>query len=407
VKRLHTFDHVIREVKRDGFLPVNIIVDLLGKRASCKFYLLLKLDKIGYKMDISNNMKIKLDFSSSVYQQISQQLSIIDSFKGSWKAIEGQQSKYLKELRKIATIESIGSSTRIEGATLTDEEVEKLLKSVKITRLQSRDEQEVVGYYEALEIILDSYADIDLEERYIHQMHGILLKYSDKDQAHKGRYKTLSNQVVASYPDGTQRTIFRTTEPYLTPGEIQGLMVWVNERMAKKDLHPLMITAAFVYEFLSIHPYQDGNGRLSRLLTSLLLMKQDYRFIRYVSFENVIETRKEGYYRALMEGQKNRYKENERIESWILFFLECLIILTQRLEAKYETYSKLKTVLNERQQSVLNFIKEHGTAQVGELETRLKDYSRNTLKKDLAYLVREGLLLKTGEGRGVRYHVKE
>ena len=356
---------------------------------------------------MSNNMNHKLEFASSVYQQISQQLSVIDSFKGSWKAIEGQQSRYLKELRKIATIESIGSSTRIEGAALSDEEVEKLLKKVKITRMQSRDEQEVVGYYEALETILENYTDIELEERYIHQLHGILLKHSNKDQTHKGRYKNLSNQVVANYPDGTQRVIFRTTEPHLTQAEMQSLITWTNERMAKKDLHPLMIAAAFVYEFLSIHPYQDGNGRLSRLLTSLLLMKQDYQFIQYISFENVIESKKEGYYRALIEGQKNRYKKSERIDSWVQFFLESLIILTQRLEAKYETYSKLKTVLNERQENVLEYIKEHNNAQVGELESQLKGYSRNTLKKDLAYLVKEGLILKTGEGRGVRYHAIE
>jgi Fic family protein len=358
-------------------------------------------------MDMSDNMKKILDFNSTVYQQISQQLSIIDTFNGSWKAIEGQKSKYLKELRKIATIESIGSSTRIEGATLTDKEVEKLLKSVKITRMQSRDEQEVVGYYEALEIIMNNHADIDIAERYIHQMHGILLKYSDKDQRHKGKYKALSNQVVANYPDGTQRTIFRTTEPHLTPGEMHGLIAWTNERLAKKDLHPLMITAAFVYEFLSIHPYQDGNGRLSRLFTSLLLMKQDYRFIQYVSFENVIETRKEAYYRALMECQKNRYNENERIDIWLLFFLECLIILSHRLEAKYESYSKLKTVINKRQQIVLEYINEHKTAQVSEVEYQLKSYSRNTLKKDLAFLVKEGLILRTGEGRGVHYHAIE
>ena len=356
---------------------------------------------------MSNNMNHKLEFASSVYQQISQQLSVIDTFKGSWKAIEGQKSRYLKELRKIAMIESIGSSTRIEGAALSDEEVEKLLKKVKITRMQSRDEQEVVGYYEALETILKNYTDIELEERYIHQLHGILLKHSNKDQTHKGRYKNLSNQVVANYPDGTQRVIFRTTEPHLTQAEMQSLITWTNERMAKKDLHPLMIAAAFVYEFLSIHPYQDGNGRLSRLLTSLLLMKQDYQFIQYISFENVIESKKEGYYRALIEGQKNRYKKSERIDSWVEFFLESLIILTQRLEAKYETYSKLKTVLNERQENVLEYIKEHNNAQVGELESQLKGYSRNTLKKDLAYLVKEGLILKTGEGRGVRYHAIE
>jgi len=356
---------------------------------------------------MSNNVNHKLEFASSVYQQISQQLSVIDTFKGSWKAIEGQKSRYLKELRKIATIESIGSSTRIEGAALSDEEVEKLLKTVKITRMQSRDEQEVVGYYEALETILENYTDIELEERYIHQLHGILLKHSNIDQTHKGRYKNLSNQVVANYPDGTQRVIFRTTEPHLTQAEMQSLITWTNERMAKKDLHPLMIAAAFVYEFLSIHPYQDGNGRLSRLLTSLLLLKQDYQFIQYISFENVIESKKEGYYRALIEGQKNRYKKSERIDSWVQFFLKSLIILTQRLEAKYETYSKLKTVLNERQENVLEYIKEHNNAQVGELESQLKGYSRNTLKKDLAYLVKEGLILKTGEGRGVRYHAIE
>lgn len=358
-------------------------------------------------MDISDNMNLKLDFNSMVYQQISQQLSIIDSFKGTWKAIEGHQNKYLKELRKIATIESIGSSTRIEGATLTDEEVKTLLKSVKISRMQSRDEQEVVGYYEALKTILENYADIDLEERYIHQLHSILLKYSDKDQRQKGKYKSLSNQVVAKYPNGTRRTIFRTTEPHVTPAEMKNLITWTNARLSKRDMHPLMITASFVYEFLSIHPYQDGNGRLSRLLTSLLLMKQDYKFIQYVSFENVIETRKEGYYKALMEGQKNKYKKNERIDNWVMFFLDCMSELIRRLDVKYETYSKLKTALNERQQRVLEYIKEHKTAQIGELETQLKAYSRNTLKKDLAFLVKEGLILKTGEGRGVRYHTIE
>ncbi len=270
--------------------------------------------------------------------------------------------------------------------------------------MQSRDEHEVVGYYEALQIILESYADIDLEEGYIHQLHGILLKYSDKDQRHKGQYKSLSNKVVANYPDGTHKTIFRTTEPHLTSTEMQGLIVWINERLSKKDMHPLMITAAFVYEFLSIHPYQDGNGRLSRLLTSLLLIKQDYRFIQFVSFENVIETKKEGYYKALMEGQKNRDKRTERIDSWVVFFLDCLIELTRRLDVKYAIYSKLKTVLIGRQQSILEYIKEQKTVRISELVTKLDGLSRNTLKKDLAFLVREGLILKTGEGRGVRYH---
>lgn len=366
-------------------------------------------------MDISNKssgeksriMNQKLDFKSSEHQKINQLLSVIDTFQGSWKILEQTKSGYLKELRKIATIESIGSSTRIEGSTLTDEEVEKLLKAVKISKLEKRDEQEVVGYYEALEIILENFEEIPLNQSYVHQLHGLLLKHSDKDQAQKGRFKNLSNQVVANYPDGAQRTIFRTTEPHLTSSEMETLFLWVNERLKLQDLHPLLIVSTFIYEFLSIHPYQDGTGRLSRLLTTLLLLKLGYQFIQYVSFEHVVEGKKEAYYRALMEGQKNRYKEDERIDKWVFFFLESLIELTKRLEAKYDTYSKLKIALNERQQQIVAYVKDHETAQIKEIELTLERYSRNTIKKDLAYLVNEGILLKAGAGRGVRYYFKK
>ena len=355
-------------------------------------------------MDISKNMKTKLSFSSEVHQQLSQQLSLLDIFKGSWKAKGDHQGQYLKELMKIATIESIGSSTRIEGAKITDQEIEKLLVSVKISTFDSRDQQEVVGYYDALAVILDNYMDIDLTECYIHQLHGVLLSYSDKDLSHKGKYKTTEDKVVANYPDGGQRVLFDTTPPHMKPLEMGQLLEWLHERLNKKDMHPLVITAGFVYEFLSIHPYKDGNGRLSRLLTTLLLIKQDYRFIQYVSFENVIESKKDEYYRVLMAGQKDRYMDHEKIDAWVLFFMQSLITLTERLEAKYVIYSKLKTALNKRQQQVLDYIAKHEATQIGDIEKALPEYSRNTLKKDLAYLVREGLLLRTGDRKGTRYH---
>ncbi len=358
-------------------------------------------------MDISGYFNQKLDFEKGVYQQIMRKLGVIDTFKGTWQSVEAKETKYLNELRKIATIESIGSSTRIEGATLTDKEVEKLLKSVKINKLETRDEQEVIGYYEALQVILDNHQAIDISERYIHQLHGMLLKYSSKDQSHRGKYKSLSNQVVANYPGGIQKTIFRTTEPHLTATEMERLIYWAKEETNKQEMHPLMIVAVFVYEFLSIHPYQDGNGRLSRLLTTLLMMQQDYQFVQYISFEHVIEARKETYYRALMEGQKNRYKSNEQIGDWILFFLDSLIELTKRLEAKYAIYHNLKVALNGRQQEILNYINTHKTAQISDIEQGLEKYSRNTLKKDLQYLAQEGLLFRTGAGRGIRYHEKE
>jgi Fic family protein len=354
-------------------------------------------------MDISK----KLEFSSAIYQQIIKQLSIIDRFKGNWEIINLKHSKHLKELRKIATIESIGSSTRIEGATLSDSEVEKLLKSVKITKLETREQQEVIGYYEALQIILDNYKAIPIKEAYLHQLHGILLKHSHKDQMHKGKYKSLSNQVVANYPDGTTRIIFKTTEPHLTPKEMESLLLWLDKRLETSDMHPVMITATFIYEFLSIHPYQDGNGRLSRLLTTLILMKQGYEFTQYISFEHIIEERKEEYYSSLMDGQKNRYNDNEKIDKWILFFLDCMVTLIKRLEKKYETYNKLEKELNERQKEVLKFIEKTKIVSISDVEKAFKNQSRNTLKKDLVYLVNEGLILKTGHLKGTKYHYSE
>jgi Fic family protein len=361
------------------------------------------MDKNGYKMDISN----KMAFSPAVFQQIMQQLSIVDSFKGGWNTIELQHSKHLKELKKIATIESIGSSTRIEGATLTNAEVEKLLKNIKITKLKTREQTEVVGYYEALEIILENFATINLTENYLHQLHSILLKHSSKDQRHKGKYKNLSNKVVANYPDGTQRIIFKTTEPHLTAFEMQNLIQWTNERFETKDTHPLITIAVFIYEFLSVHPYQDGNGRLSRLLTTLLMIKQDYKFIQYVSFENIIEAQKSAYYKALMNGQKNRGKTTEKIDQWVLFFMDCMVTLTQRLQAKYDTYSQLDKALNERQQKIIQLLKKLKKAQIKDIAEAFTNHSRNTLKKDIALLVNEGLILKIGtSGRGVTYYPK-
>ena len=233
-------------------------------------------------MDIIN----KLNFDFKTNQLILKVISQVDLFKGKWNIIEQKENRYLKELRKIATIESIGSSTRIEGAQLTNAEVKDLLDNLKITNLKTRDEQEVVGYFEVLELIYESFQEIELTQNYVQQLHQRLLKYSDKDNRHRGKYKNLPNKVVANYPDGTQRVIYNTTEPHLVEIEMNNLLNWTNEQLKNEEIHPLIVIGLFIYEFLSIHPFQDGNGRLSRLATTYLLLKQDYQFISYVSFEN-------------------------------------------------------------------------------------------------------------------------
>jgi len=345
----------------------------------------------------------KLNFDFLTNQRIVQLVAMIDEYKGKWNTIEKRENRYLKELRRIATIESIGSSTRIEGATLTDQEVQQLLKDIRITRFQTRDEQEVIGYYEVLELILHNYSEIKLSESYIKQLHQLLLRHSTKDERHRGGYKHLPNKVVATYPSGGQKTIFATTEPALVEGEMFELVEWTNRQWNEKQLHPLIVLAVFVYEFLSIHPFQDGNGRLSRLLTTLFLLQQGYEFINYISFENQIEKDKKSYYEALMIGQRKRNTEEERIDKWLIFFLESLKTLTEKLEQKYNVLKQKGGYMNDRQKKIKEFIYENKTVKLADLAVAFPDISLNTLKKDLQYLRDEQIISAVGQGKGTVY----
>lgn len=356
-------------------------------------------------MDIAINAK--LNFSLKTNNQILKKISFIDTFKGKWNIIENKENRYLQELRKIATIESVGSSTRIEGVKLTNKEIEKIIGTVKTDKLKTRDEQEVVGYWETLDTVIDNYKEIDITENYMKQFHSILLRYSNKDTKHKGSYKQLSNKVVATYPDGIQRTVFNTTEPHLVDKEMSELVLWIEQTIREEEIHPLIIIAVFVYEFLSIHPFQDGNGRLSRLLTTLVLLQQDYLFVQYVSFEKVIEDSKKEYYKALMEGQKDRNTEKEKLDSWVLYFLDSMTILIQRLENKYEIYKDNTTYLNDRQKRIKELIIKHQPVKISDLVTQMPDVSRNTIKKDLTYLRNENIVEVIGKNKGTLYLMKK
>ncbi len=349
----------------------------------------------------------KLDFDFITNQRVLQLIGSIDSFKGKWNIVENKENRYLKELRKIATIESIGSSTRIEGATLTDKEVQELLNDIKITKLKTRDEQEVIGYYEVLELIYNNYYDIKLSESYIKQLHQLLLRYSHKDERHRGGYKHLSNKVVAAYPTGEQRTIFATTEPLLVATEMEELVEWTNSQLEDKSIHPLITIGNFIYDFLSIHPFQDGNGRLSRLLTTLCLLQNDYIFIQYISFENHIEQYKREYYEALMAGQKNRGIPKERIDKWLIFFLEGLKTLTEKLDKKYDIFKSKGGYLNELQKQIKDFITANQPVKVSDISKHFPEIQLSTLKKDLQYLRDEQVFTMVGKGKGTIYIVHD
>jgi len=330
-------------------------------------------------------------------------ISEIDEFKGAWLQIGKLSPDRLLALKKVATIESIGSSTRIEGAKLTDREIEKLLSQVDLKSFQSRDEQEVAGYADVCDLVFSHYDSIPITESSIKQMHTMLLKYSDKDERHRGHYKKLPIRIEAFDSQGKSHgVIFETTSPLETPGQMEELLLWTKTNLEEKLLHPLVVIALFVVIFLAIHPFQDGNGRLSRLITTLLMLKCGYRYVPYSSLESIIEANKESYYLALQKTQKKWQSDVPDWSAWLLFFLTCLQRQKQHLEVKISKEKLLLKELPQLSREVLDLLRAQGELNISQIEVLTKA-NRNTLKKTLAVLVHADYIAMNGKGKAVRY----
>jgi Fic family protein len=327
----------------------------------------------------------------------------IDEFKGAWRALGTIAPERLSALRRVATIESIGSSTRIEGSKLTDREVARLLSNLDIKSFTSRDEQEVAGYAQAMELVFRSWAAITITENHIKQLHRDLLVHSEKDERHRGNYKTNPNNVVAFDKDGQQiGVVFETATPFDTPRLMTELVTWSAEAMEEKRLHPLLVIAIFTVVFLAIHPFQDGNGRLSRILTTLMLLRAGYAYVPYSSLESVIEQSKEGYYLALRQTQGTIRTSHPDWEPWLLFFLRALRQQKERLAKKIEREKLVVSSLPDHALRILDHARDHGRVSIGEIAI-LTGVSRNTLKEHFRQLVDKGYLSKQGGGRSTWY----
>lgn len=330
----------------------------------------------------------------------------IDEFKGAWRALGTLAPDRLVALRRVATIESIGSSTRIEGSKLTDREVERLLSNLAIKKFETRDEQEVAGYAELMDLMFRAWEDIPFNENHVKQLHQILLQYSQKDERHRGHYKTSSNNVAAFDENGVQiGIVFETATPFDTPRLMMELLAWVNDEREKAVLHPLLIVGIFVVVFLEIHPFQDGNGRLSRVLTTLLLLQAGYAYVPYSSLESVVEANKEAYYLALRQTQGTIRTDTPNWQPWLLFFLRSLAEQVRRLEKKVEREKIVLAALPALSLQIVEFAREHGRITMAEA-IKLTGASRNTLKQHLRDLVERKHLEQHGSGRGVWYGLK-
>jgi len=327
----------------------------------------------------------------------------IDEFKGAWKALGTLAPERLSALRRVATIESIGSSTRIEGSKLSDSEVNKLLSNIEIKQFETRDEQEVAGYAEAIETVFASAKAITLTENHIKQLHRDLLRHSSKDERHRGDYKTNTNHVSAFDDEGNEiGIVFETATPFDTPRLMSELVEWTNTNLDQKALHPLLVAAIFTVVFLEIHPFQDGNGRLSRILTTLILLRSGYEYVPYSSLESVIEQSKEGYYLALRRTQGTIRTANPDWHPWLIFFLRALQQQKARLEIKMTREKLLMEQLPPLSVEIVDLVKTQGQLKIAQI-VELTGANRNTVKKHLGDLVAANHIAKQGVGKGTTY----
>ncbi len=355
-------------------------------------------------MGMDGKMDAALNTSSlKITNEILGIIADIDEFKGTWRAIGRIAPERLSSLRRVATIESIGSSTRIEGAKLSDREVERLLSKIEIKSFATRDEQEVAGYADTMETVFANWDAIDFTENHIKQFHRDLLKYSGKDERHRGEYKTLPNHVEAFGPDGESLgVVFETASPFDTPRLMAELIAWTCESLDQGEIHPLLVIAIFVVVFLEIHPFQDGNGRLSRIMTTLLLLQADYAYVPYGSLESVIEQGKEAYYLALRQTQGTIRTGAPNWQPWVIYFLKALQQQKNRLEKKIERERVILGDLPELSVQILEVAREHGRVTVNEA-VKATGASRNTIKDHIKALTEKAHLARHGAGRGAWY----
>jgi Fic family protein len=342
----------------------------------------------------------------SLTQEILHLISSIDEFKGEWRAMDRLGTAKLQSLRRVATIESAGSSTRIEGSRLSDREVEIVLGGLRAESFQSRDQQEVAGYALVTEMVQATWQDLRLTGNILLQLHRDLLTYSVKDERHRGAWKSLPNHVAAFDAAGKEiGIIFQTTSPFDTPQAMETLLSWHLKEEETPKLHPLLRIAVFVVVFLAIHPFQDGNGRLSRVLTNLLLLRAGYAHASYSSLESVIEHSKEAYYLALRRTQTTLASKSPDWEPWLVFFLRSMNVQIARLRERIGQLPVRDDEginLSPTAMKLLSLLVEKGTLSVAEAE-KATGANRNTLKDKFRELVAASLAELHGKGRGAHY----
>jgi len=344
-------------------------------------------DRINKRIKLSNDILLKI--------------AEIDEMKGKWSGSLDLNPRILGQLKRSVIITSTGSSTRIEGSKMTDREVDRFLRGINQMTPKNRDEEEVAGYADLLGRIFDNYKALKITEGVILQLHDIMLSFSKKDEIHRGKYKAKDNTVAIMEKEKIKKILFDPTPPWLVKKEMDDVLEWLKERQEKKDIHPLVMIANFIFEFLAIHPFQDGNGRLSRGLTNLMMLQNGYMYVPYISLEEIIEEKQANYYLSLRKTQKNHKTSDENIEPWLLFFLDCVSIQVKKALELLKGKNP-ESLLSEIQKKIYDLFTSDIELGVSEIKNRI-DAPLPTIKKSVARLVEYKLIERLGQGPATRY----
>lgn len=348
---------------------------------------------------INNRFDKRLkNISAEIWNKIAE----IDQLKGQWIAGAKLSPQVLGRLKHSVLITSTGASTRIEGAHLSDMDVEKLMSGISMQKFSNRDRSEVKGYFELLSNVFDSWEHLRLSESTIKHFHKELLKYTEKDERHRGDYKKKENKVMMVDTSGRAiGVLFDTTPPYLAPIEMFALVEWTQNTIKERKYHPLLIIGNFIVEFLNIHPFEDGNGRLSRVLTNLLLIKENYLYMPYVSHEKIIEENKQEYYISLRKSQKTFKSKKENIVPWLDFFLS-ILLKQSKVAIELLSTENIEKLLSPKQLAIWKYLQSVDEAAPMDISKNTK-VARPTVNQALDRLLSFKKIERIGLGRGTRY----
>lgn len=320
----------------------------------------------------------------------------IHEYKGRQELYLKQQPTQLERLVEIAIVQSTEASNEIEGIRTTNTRLKQLC--LDKTAPKNRDEKEIIGYRDVLNTIHENYEYIPIRSNYILQLHRDLYKYSEKSIG--GNFKNTQNYISSTDIDGKSFVLFTPLAPYETPEAIEKICESFNRIIDTQEVDPLILIPTFIHDFLCIHPFNDGNGRMSRLLTTLLLYRSNYLIGKYISLESKIAKNKVLYYNALSECQNGWHDGIEDPSPFIKYLLQTILAAYREFEERIDIVGEKLSSYDIVKSAVMNKIGKFSKSDMLELcPTIGKASVENALKK----LVKEGVLIRHGNGRSTFY----